>query len=844
MNKNEDISKDNLHQRENYKQINEDNDSGKRELVDYHGIKIQCDIFGLPSKKYVNDISGVAAYNLRLRKNLIKKIKYDTKNLYTPITAKFEGSSMFPRPISIPFVNQEKDSEILFKKIKLEKRMTEKKNKFILSLKKPCEDQKSIPSFICQQLHEENSQNKKYLINLIDNYVNKKKEQHKYEKNFENKDKEIIALNNYKKILNENMGNKLYSRKFIHECELLEAFIYCLKYCLEYPYKRKDLIVQNEDRFNIHFLSKKSIDTQNPFFIHISNMLNDLIDSKNIKFKEEELFKIKLASGKLFNSINIKIAELSKNYKDCLNLFLEEENNKLKEKVFDWIEDKFKFFNRDYNNKKNNKNKKNYENFFKAIIELIPELVKLNEEKTKKIVSKYFKNDEKLEAYKKLKYMPSEQFEILKIILLYEKFEQIKEEEENQPKENGEEHVKNIDLFQLYKSNININIINLNQEKIIKEQFDNLLLEQITLLVKLNRKKDVIKYLKIDIPYYPTFPLREALNICIENSLFEAAIYIYQVLNENRESFNLTLKILDKSFEKFKQNPEQEEQDFLDKLNLSIQICKENSESLLKKDPKEKTKKESDSEGEDLWFDLLKKIYELEDTADKIENNKKIKESLQKGKATLLKEISSYVRIQKLITYVTEKQEKAEYKEYKTILETMLRWNNSFDRVLYSVMTILKTSIENAESIRKKVTSKGNNYNIKKCDVCNQFFQNTKDEIVYFFGCGHQSHEKCCYKKKINTNKNRIILHKKEENEESFLPECEVCRKNKIENRNRMEDDYEEFIMSEDREDTDIIISKENIKMKAFKFGNKKDKFKKLEKYDIKYQNEVSIFNN
>ena len=51
-----------------------------------------------------------------------------------------------------------------------------------------------------------------------------------------------------------------------------------------------------------------------------------------------------------------------------------------------------------------------------------------------------------------------------------------------------------------------------------------------------------------------------------------------------------------------------------------------------------------------------------------------------------------YVRIQKLISYVTEKQEKAEYKEYKTILETMLRWNNSFDRVLYSVMTILKTS--------------------------------------------------------------------------------------------------------------------------------------------------------
>ena len=629
--------------------------------------------------------------------------------------------------------------------------------------------------------------------------------------------------------------------QIIHQ-KILEAFIYCLKYFLEYPMKRKDLIAQNEDKFNIHFLSKKSIDTQNPFFIHISNMLSDLIDSNNIKFKEEELFKIKLASGKPFNFINIKIAELSKNYKDCLDLFLEEENKKSKEKVFDWIDNKFKYFN-EINNK-NNDDKKNYENLIKAIIDIISELVKLNKDKTKRIVSKYFKNDEMLEAYKKLKYLPSEQFEFLEL-LLYQKFEQIKEEEENNPKDNGEEQVKNIDLFQLYMSNINNNNnINLNQEKIIREQFDKLFIDQIKLLVKLNRRNEVIAYLKKNISYYPTFPLREALNICKENSLFEAEIYIYQVSNENRKSLDLTLQLLDKSFENFKKFPEKEESDFLNKLNLSIQICKENSESLLKKDSKDKTKKDSDSEGEELWFDLLKKLYELEDTVEKEKSNEKIIESLQIGKAKLLKEISSYVRIQKLISYVTEKQEKAQYKEYKTILETMLRWNNSFDRVLYSVMTILKNSIENAESIRKKVISKGNNYNIKKCDVCSQFFQNTKDEIVYFFGCGHQSHEKCCYKKKINNNKNRIILHKRDENEESFLPECEVCRKNKIENKNKMEDDYDEFIMSEDREEADIIISKENNKMKAFKFGNKKDKLKKLDKYDTKYQNEVSIFNN
>ena len=154
-------------------------------------------------------------------------------------------------------------------------------------------------------------------------------------------------------------------------------------------------------------------------------------------------------------------------------------------------------------------------------------------------------------------------------------------------------------------------------------------------------------------------------------------------------------------------------------------------------------------------------------------------------------------------------------------------------------MIILKNSIENSESTRKKVTSRGNNYNIKKCDVCNQFFDNSKKEIVYFFGCGHQSHERCCYKKKLNNSKNIIII----ENEDNFIPECEVCRKNRIEDENKNEDEYENFILNEDKEASENInVNKDNIKMNAFKFGNKENKFKKLNKYDKKYQNEASIF--
>ena len=625
--------------------------------------------------------------------------------------------------------------------------------------------------------------------------------------------------------------------------KILDAFIYCLKFFLEYPMKRKDLISQKEDKFNIHFLSKKSLDTQNPYFQSVSNMLSDLIGSQNMKFTDDELFKIKLASGKPFKLINIKIAELSRNYKDCIKLFLEDEIPKARERVFNWIDDKFQYFKNELNESQENdlSDKKYYNNFINAIIDKITDLVKLNKDKMKRIIGKYFKSDEKLKVYENLKEYQVK-FEFLEL-LLYQKLEQIKEEEESILKENSEDNEKNIDLFKLYIDDMNKTNINLNQEKILREQFDKLLIDQIKLLIKLNHKNDVIKYLKKDIPYYPTFPLREALNNCKENNILEASIYIYQVLNENRESLNLTLEVLDESFEKFKKSPKENEADFLDKLNLSINICKENSESLLKKDTKDKNKKDSESEGEELWFDLLKKLYELEDSLENHKNKEKIKETLQKGIAMLLKEICSYVRIQKLISYVTEKQEKAQYKEYKTILETMLRSNNSFDRVLDSVMIILKNSIENAESIRKEVTSKGNNYNIKKCDVCNQFFKNTRDEIVYFFGCGHQSHENCCHKKKINSNKNRTIINNESDNEENFVPECEVCRKNKIENENKREDEYEDFIMNEDREIAEnIIMNKQSVKMKAFKFGNKKDKFKKIEKYDMKYQNDVLIF--
>ena len=99
-------------------------------------------------------------------------------------------------------------------------------------------------------------------------------------------------------------------------------------------------------------------------------------------------------------------------------------------------------------------------------------------------------------------------------------------------------------------------------------------------------------------------------------------------------------------------------------------------------------------------------------------------------------------------------------------------------------------------------------------------------------------------KKKINENKiNKINI---DDDEEDFIPECEVCRKNKIEIENKSKWDEEEEnvknVQNAIHDDMDKINISSPDKVKSFKLGNKKDKFKKIAKYDKHYQNEISMF--
>ena len=202
-------------QPENYKQINEVYDKGKLELVDYKGNITECDIYGSPKKKFFNDITGITSFQERLNKGLINECKLNNKSLYIPKTIKFEGSSMFPRPLSLPFVSQAENPQKLVNEVKKEGRVMVKKNKNTFSLKKPLKDKNTIPSFICHKIGKNYPNERNYLIKLIDNFISEKKKEHKFESDYIEKNSNIKALNNYKKKLNENMTNELYNGKII-----------------------------------------------------------------------------------------------------------------------------------------------------------------------------------------------------------------------------------------------------------------------------------------------------------------------------------------------------------------------------------------------------------------------------------------------------------------------------------------------------------------------------------------------------------------------------------------------------------------------------------------------------
>ena len=558
-----------------------------------------------------------------------------------------------------------------------------------------------------------------------------------------------------------------------------------------------------EDVFKCHKLDKykieNKIDKNNLFFKELYKSLRDLLDSQ-YQWKKEELEDIiSVCQNSPFTLVKIKLYELSKKYSNCLENYLNPDNDEVfDEDVFSWLQKTFQSFAR----KNKNLSEEDFKNLQNAVIDNVDKLSKKNVPKTNKIIKQFYGNKEKIIIIHKLDDLPSLQYEFLRQLIC--------------PSKGG------VNLEEVAKDKNDLEEIgNENDEESNdtkkNESLCDLLILQIDLLIKLKKIDEVLPSIKEQIKTYPNiYPKQKCLEKCLENNINDAAVYLYQSLGKNDEALSLTKNTTEKAFEAYLEDGKEESYNyFLKQLNLCIKICQDTSEALAK--AKKNDKEIGIKEGDKLWFDLLKTLYNFEKKSrDKKEIESKISENIE----DLLRKMCLHVSLQNIIETVTEIQKEAQYKEFKNILGDMLRSNNSFNRILKNTKLILKSSIVKSEIERNQSSIRGNCYNNKICDVCHKYFLKSRIEEITCFGCGHQSHEKCSY---CNNNSD----------------ECVICRRNGVGN-----DDMSKILVNkanlknkkEEKKNINIIKEENGKKVNdKFLFGNRNDKIKKLKDLDKKY---------
>ena len=220
---------------------------------------------------------------------------------------------MFPRPLSLPFVNQMENPIKLINEAKNEGRALVKKNKATFSLKKPLKDNSIIPSFVCHKIGKNYPNERNYLIKLIDNYISEKKKEHHFESDYAEKSPKIKALKNYKKKLNENMTNKIYNGKIISASEqkdLLLKYNSIRKAIYQSGQKSRTSkngaingIINFDTYKNLYKI--KGVGNENNIFKH-SNICNDFFLYNKIKNKNKNNNEEQNLSYSLIENIKYK----------------------------------------------------------------------------------------------------------------------------------------------------------------------------------------------------------------------------------------------------------------------------------------------------------------------------------------------------------------------------------------------------------------------------------------------------------------------------------------------------------------------------------------------------------
>ena len=275
-----------------------------------------------------------------------------------------------------------------------------------------------------------------------------------------------------------------------------------------------------------------------------------------------------------------------------------------------------------------------------------------------------------------------------------------------------------------------------------------LLSTHIELLCELNRKNEILPNLKKRASYPD-----QCLDICLENKVYDAAIYLYLHQDNTKDALNLSNQVLKEDYDNltllYQENKLSNIDSYIENHNLlldrSIYIC-ENSN-------------DDEKEIKEMWFNLVKLCYDYRKRIKEQKLNEMLKiiiNDIQK----IFEKMYSYVGIKSILEYVTINNKEVEFKEFKPILIQMLYGYTNLYKIFEIVRKLINIRVGGELKLYNEISSQGNFYSMNVCDQCNENFK--KNEILSLFKCGHKFHLICCVKQ----NDNLI---------------CTICRNEEIE---------------------------------------------------------------
>ena len=551
--------------------------------------------------------------------------------------------------------------------------------------------------------------------------------------------------------------NKIYIKddlyEFVYKVSLINENInkeQILNACIHILNFKKNLekIQKNneEDLFEAHseqfrgnnFLKKKSDEVIHMIDLYNKKYSNDTKEENNFKklldnCVDEEFIEIKLHLLKI----------LGKNI-ECFDTYLNNENiEKKKEKTFHFIQNILKEY-KDINDTEK------IENFKQEIIKRIKQLAKLSSESLIEVVNDWFDNNH---------------------FLILEKLEN----------SDGIKLIYVENLLNKYK-----NRVNMIEEEKGNEFYFNLLNTHIDLLCKLKYFDKILPCLKNN----QLYPVDYCLKKCLESKVTDASIFLYQSTGNDQEALNLAISELKEIFKKMVDNAEKSEMDeeynkLVEEHNKiiteCINICENSGKSIENSDDNDK----KNNENEKMWFNVLQIFYEYNNKINSMLSDKDVimakntnyqiyltnlSQLISKDIEDLFEKMYPYTGIKKIISRVSEANKQASSKEFKPVLQKLLKGYGYLDTILTIAKKLLANNTINNLNQERNLIKKGICYRKLVCDKCKTSLEenenpNEKNENkvnkLLLFKCGHKIHKNCCF---LRNN----------------IPFCNICYENEL----------------------------------------------------------------